>query len=292
MLASLKDSLASLDPEIVEDAIRKGKQGIPIAQDFELEKDEDWDIEEDDKRKIATGFWAEGEESMGPDEDYFGDDLTSHGHGELQQHRELREYARLIAWELPLLSQLARPFEPPTPSTPFRFRYTSYLGESHPASNKVVVEFSVNDLSLDAQQVSKLIKLAGPRYNPDTSIVKLSCEKFDTQAQNKRFLGETITALVKEAKDKKDTFADVPFDFRHHKPKPRFEFPKEWVLTAERKKYLEEKRRTVAQIEDERLHNGELVDGKTVIETSLPFMEKAAQAEPVMVGGSRGKALR
>jgi hypothetical protein len=42
---------------------------------------------------------------MGPDEDYYGDDLTSHGHGELQQHRELREYARLIAWELPLLSR-------------------------------------------------------------------------------------------------------------------------------------------------------------------------------------------
>ncbi|KAF1845201.1 uncharacterized protein K460DRAFT_285978 [Cucurbitaria berberidis CBS 394.84] len=291
ILSSIKDSLSALDPEVVEDAVRKGKQGIPFAKDFELENDEHWDIEEDDKRKVATGFWAEGEESMGTDEDYFGDDVTSHGHGQLQEHRELREYARLIAWELPLLSQLARPFEPPTESTPFRFRYTSYLGESHPAANKVVVEFCANDLPLTAQQVSKLIKLAGPRYNPSTSIIKLSCEQFDTQAQNKRFLGETIASLVKEAKDGKDSFEDVPFDFRHHKPKPRFEFPKEWALTQQRKQYLEDKRQKVAQIEDERLHNGNLIDGKTVIETSLPFIEQA-QAEPVMVGGPRGKARR
>lgn len=105
MLASLKSALNDLNPEVVQDAFRKGKRGITIAPDFELEKDEEWEIEEDDKRKAARGFWAEGEESMGPDEDYFGDDLTSHGHGELQQHRELREYARLIAWELPLLSR-------------------------------------------------------------------------------------------------------------------------------------------------------------------------------------------
>lgn len=105
MLASLAKDLAALDPEVVADAIRKGKQGIPFARDAQLEKDEDFDIEEDDKRKVAAGFWAEGEESMGPDEDYFADDITSHGHGELQKHRELREYARLIAWELPLLSR-------------------------------------------------------------------------------------------------------------------------------------------------------------------------------------------
>tara|TARA_R110002003_G_scaffold25_5_gene1169 strand:+ start:3006 stop:3260 length:255 start_codon:yes stop_codon:yes gene_type:complete len=82
---------------------------------MELVDDEHFDIEEDDKRKVAAGFWAEGEESMGADEDYFGDDLTSHGHGELAQHRMTREYARLVAWEMPLLnrtsSPLPRPFD-------------------------------------------------------------------------------------------------------------------------------------------------------------------------------------
>lgn len=167
------------------------------------------------------------------------------------------------------------------------------MGESHPAANKVVVEFSPHDLTLTSIQRDKLIKLAGPRYNPSSKIVKMACEKFDTQAQNKRFLGETIHSLIQEAKDSKDTFEDVPFDFRHHKPKPKHYFPTEWVLTKERKAYLEAKRAEQAKLEDERLHNGKLIDGKTIIDTSLPFLSEAqAQAETVMVGGPRGRPLR
>jgi small subunit ribosomal protein S35 len=271
---------------VADDASRKGKHGIPFATDFDLTKDSDFDIAGDDPYRIKAGFWAEGEESMGPDEDYYGDDLTADGHKELQKHRELRKYARLIAWELPLLSNLAREFTPPTLATPFRFRYTSYLGEQHPAANKVVVQFSPTDLGLTPVQRSKLIKLAGPRYNPSSDLIKLSTEQFDTQAQNKRFLGDTIQGLIKEAKDDKDTFEDVPFDFRHHKPKVRHEFPKEWVLTAERKKYLAEKRAEKARLEDLRAGNGELVDGKTVIDTSLPFL---TEAEPVLVEAPRRK---
>lgn len=292
-LARLVADLKALDPDIVSDAVRKGKHGIPLGSDFKLDADEHFVIEEEDKRKVAAGFWAEGEESMGPDEDYFGDDLTSHGHKELAQHRQLREYSRLVAWEMPLLSQLAKPFTPPTPATPFRFRYTSYLNESHPAANKVVVEFDPTDLSLPATSVSKLIKLAGPRYNPTKSLIKLSCEKFTTQVQNKRFLGETIAALVAEAKDMKDKFEDVPFDFRHHRVKKRHEFPKEWAMTAERRQQLEAKREEARRIEDEKMNNGMIVDGKTVIDTSLPFMTGSEQAEEVLVGaGSRGRLLR
>lgn len=189
--------------------------------------------------------------------------------------------------------ELAKPFTPPTPATPFRFRYTSYLNESHPAANKVVVEFDPTDLSLPATSVSKLIKLAGPRYNPTKSLIKLSCEKFTTQVQNKRFLGETIAALVAEAKDMKDKFEDVPFDFRHHRVKKRHEFPKEWAMTAERRQQLEAKREEARRIEDEKMNNGMIVDGKTVIDTSLPFMTGSEQAEEVLVGaGSRGRLLR
>ncbi|KAF2025904.1 hypothetical protein EK21DRAFT_103606 [Setomelanomma holmii] len=294
-LARLVSDLKALDPTVVSDALRKGQRGIPFATDMELEDDEHFDIEEDDKRKTAAGFWAEGEESMGPDEDYFGDDLTSHGHGELAQHRMAREYMRLVAWEMPLLNQLAKPFQPPTPSTPFRFRYTSYLNESHPAANKVVVEFAPNDLqnthALTPIQVSKLIKLAGVRYNPHSGIVKMSCEKFNTQAQNKRFLGETIESLLKESKQG-DMFEDVPFDFRHAKVKKHFKFPEKWALTSERKAYLESKRAEQAKVEDERANNGQLVDGKTIIDTSLPFLSQQVEAESVPVGGTRGKQLR
>ncbi|KAF1922982.1 uncharacterized protein M421DRAFT_104746 [Didymella exigua CBS 183.55] len=285
-LQKLAADLKELNEESVQDAARRGRDGREVATEYELDNDDDLEMAEEDRRLTQIGFWAEGEESMGPDEDYYGDDITSHGHGELRSHRYLREYARLIAWELPLLNQLARPFEPPTAATPFRFRYTSYLGESHPAANKVVVEFSPSDLGLTPVQRSKLIKLSGPRYNPSSDLIKLSTEQFDTQTQNKRFLGETIQSLMAEAKDAKDTFEDVPFDFRHHKAKVRHEFPKEWILTAERKKYLAEKRAEAARLEDQKRGNGLLVDGNTVIETSLPLLE---QAEPVLMETPRRK---
>ncbi|KAF1911509.1 mitochondrial ribosomal subunit protein-domain-containing protein [Ampelomyces quisqualis] len=287
-LAQLVSDLKALDPSAIAEAQRKGQRGHPFAADWNLEKDEDFEIAGPDMRKAARGFWAEGEEELGPDEDYYGDDITSLGHGELANHRMLREYNRLTAWDLPLLSQLAKPFTPPTSAHPFRFRYTSYLGESHPAINKVVVEFDPTDLSLPDHSLFKLIKLAGPRYNPSTSVIKLSCEKFDTQAQNKRYLGETITTLVAEAKDTTDLFDDVPFDFRHHKPKKRAEFPEKWVLTPQRKAYLERKRIETAKLEDERRENGTMIDGKMLIDTSLPFVaEGAEEAVPLMVSGRR-----
>jgi small subunit ribosomal protein S35 len=104
-LAQLARDLKNLDPAEIAEGMRKGQRGKPFGTSFELEKEEDFMIEPDDRRKVAAGFWAEGEESMGVDEDYYGDDLTSHGHGELKQHRMLREYNRLVAWEMPLLSR-------------------------------------------------------------------------------------------------------------------------------------------------------------------------------------------
>lgn len=52
------------------------------------------------------GFFQMGEkEDIGPDEDDFqGDDISSLGHAELEQTREIREYARLAGWEMPLLA--------------------------------------------------------------------------------------------------------------------------------------------------------------------------------------------
>jgi len=40
----------------------------------------------------------------GWDEEFESDDITSLGHGELEQHREIREFMQYAAWELPLLS--------------------------------------------------------------------------------------------------------------------------------------------------------------------------------------------
>ncbi|KAF2739723.1 hypothetical protein EJ04DRAFT_508581 [Polyplosphaeria fusca] len=283
-LRKLSEDFNYLNPDTVREATRQGKLDPTVGDEFEFVPENAFDIEQETGK---LGFWAEGEEEMGPDEDYYGDDLTSLGHGELEQHRELREYARLAAWELPLLNQLARPFQLPTAATPFRFRYTSYMGEQHPAANKVVVEFSASDMAgLTAVQKNKLIKLSGPRYNPDTDIIKMSCELYDTLPQNKRFLGDSIAALLAEAKDGKDTFEDVPFDFRHHKPKVKHAFPENWILTEERKKYLEAKRAETLQLQDERLHNDLLVDGEKIIARSLPFV-KEPELVAVPVGGAR-----
>lgn len=74
------------------------------------------------------------------------------------------------------------------------------MGEFHPAEKKVVVEFSPQDFGLTREQQTKLIKLVGPRYNPEKKVIKMSCESFEHQAQNKRHLAETVEKLVAEAK--------------------------------------------------------------------------------------------
>ena len=64
--------------------------------------DDDFDIP-----KIRPGFMALGEaeeQETGEDEEFDGDDITSMGHSHLEQHREIRHYARIAAWEMPLLS--------------------------------------------------------------------------------------------------------------------------------------------------------------------------------------------
>lgn len=83
---------------------------------------------------------------------------------------------------------------------PLRFRYTSYLGEFHPAEKKVVVEFSPADFGLTEVQEMKLKKLAGSRYNPTKETIKMSCESFEHQAQNKRHLAELVQKLIADAK--------------------------------------------------------------------------------------------
>lgn len=97
-------------------------------------------------------------------------------------------------------AELAKPFEPPTAEEPLRFRYTTYMGETHPAENKVVVEFAPRDLPLTEPQQLKLKKLLGPRYNPETEVAKISSEHFEHQAQNKRYLGDLVDKLIVQAK--------------------------------------------------------------------------------------------
>ncbi|KAI1418725.1 mitochondrial ribosomal protein [Hypoxylon sp. FL1857] len=221
---------------------------------------------------LAKSFWHEDEDDPDlltdeRDEDPFDeDDIMAMAHGKFEEYREYREYARIAAWEMPLLSKLARPFEPPTAEEPLRFRYTSYMGEFHPAENKVVVEFSPRDLPLDEAQQSKLKKLLGPRYNPETHVAKISCEQFEHQAQNKRYLGDLVDSLIARAKDPSDMFEDIPLDTRHHTFKVKPKFPREWRMSEERRKFLDDTRQKSLLLDQAKEEAGSLINGKEKID--------------------------
>ena len=168
------------------------------------------------------------------------------------------------------------------------------MGEEHPAAKKMVLEFDPSDLpDLTEAQRNKLIKLVGPRYNPETQIVKMSSDLFETQAQNKRYLSDLVDTLTAEAKDDTDTFEDVPFDFRHHKFKKRIEFPQDWALTSERKKLLELERGAVKASEQQRMLAGDIVDGTKIHElamASIPVKGTGTLLEQQR-GGKRGRPM-
>lgn len=125
----------------------------------------------------------------------------------------------------------------------------------------------------------------------------MSCEDHETQAQNKRYLGDTVKSLIAKAKSPDSAWLkDVPVDFRHAKPKKRFQFPDEWLLTEERKRELEARReaRQLAQQQRSESPAG-LIDGIKEIEEArnidlaraeAPLM---AEAKMPMAKGKQGK---
>lgn len=219
-------------------------------------------------------------------------DISSTGYLELEQHRELRELVRVAAWDMPLLSERAArfPFEKPNVlHSPFRWRYTSYFGEPHPASKKVVVEFNIGHIQqLNRAQRLKLRKLCGARHNPETDVVRMGCDSFETAAQNKKHLSDTIRQLIAECKDPKaDKFEDVPLDTRHHKKKQVHLFPEAWKITPERQAKLEEKRQRLMLEEGQKASEPEqVVSGIASIEAarqiSLQEEEQPVMAEARM----------
>ncbi|KAI9475547.1 MAG: mitochondrial ribosomal subunit protein-domain-containing protein [Benjaminiella poitrasii] len=155
------------------------------------------------------------------------DDQTTIGHNLFDNIREVRQYLRKTEYELPKLSAFAKPFEPPKSNEILKFKTHTYLGEGHPLERKVVLSVKVADLELNETALHKFLLLSGPRYNVNTEELVMSCERFPHRKQNKKFLVDTLHTLIKEAKDTKDTFADIPLDLP--KPKQRLEFPKEWI---------------------------------------------------------------
>ena len=166
---------------------------------------------------------------------------------------------------------------------------TTYLGEHHPATKKVVCEFCTADLAVSADltepQRIKLIKLAGVRYNPDTDIVKMSSEMHDTPMQNKRYLSDLVQKLLQEAKDPSDMFEDIPLDFRHHRPKKTFSFPQEWKLDSTKRRQLIAERQKVAEIEGPKREREMLIAEQEKDLNSLVGLDDGQMGERFVDGG-------
>ncbi|KAI8071326.1 mitochondrial ribosomal subunit protein-domain-containing protein [Gongronella butleri] len=155
------------------------------------------------------------------------DDQTTIGHELFENIREVRQYLRKTQYELPKLSAYAKPFEPPTGTTIVQYKTQNYLGEGHAVERKVVLSVKVDDLKLTPVQRHKCLLLAGPRYHVDSDQLIISSEKFPHRKQNKKHVDDLLSALLKEAKDETDTFADIPLNLPQRKQ--RLAFPKEWA---------------------------------------------------------------
>ena len=154
------------------------------------------------------------------------------------------------------------------------------MGEYHPASRKVVLQFCSKDLlssTFTEKQRQKLLKLVGPRYNPDTDVVKMSCEQFEAPAQNKRYLGDLVKKLVNEARNGEDKLEDIELDLRHHKPKKRVEFPEEWKLKPSRVQELLLARREQALLDEgQTIQQRPVLDGKELVHEYVRQMGRPA----------------
>lgn len=165
------------------------------------------------------------------------------------------------------------------------------MGESHPAASKVVLEFCPTDLpDLTPAQQLTLIKIVGVRYHPGTEIVKMSCESFPEQAQNKRMLLRQLRSIIATVMDPTaDHFEDIPVDTRHYRPKIRPVFPPHWALTDERRQSLEKQREAKALLEHQKASQGLLVDGEAKIQEVMarPVLVPIQMAAPVRQGNRK-----
>ena len=119
------DQRAEFDAEnrrIVAEFNDVGKRAAMFA---ELDKkvnqiDKEEDLRFEDIRTKQRGFWAEDDpdelaQVEDGDEEINDDEITSMAHSEMELHREVREYARIAAWDMPMLSSKfeTRPFRMP-----------------------------------------------------------------------------------------------------------------------------------------------------------------------------------
>ena len=91
----------ALGPEEIAAIVRRTEAEVP----FKME------IDRATSPRTGAGYWAEDEEDpygqfADADNDFFETDISSIAENQLQLHREVRQYSRVAAWEMPLLASM------------------------------------------------------------------------------------------------------------------------------------------------------------------------------------------
>ncbi|KAI9225939.1 MAG: mitochondrial ribosomal subunit protein-domain-containing protein [Piptocephalis tieghemiana] len=169
-----------------------------------------------------------------------GSDMHTLGQIVMDQVDEILRYEELEVKELPILRQFAQTYTPPKESAILRLRTIDYPAEDHPLQHKVVLQVSPSKLGLTPTQLHKFLLLAGPRYDPAREELKISSERYQNRTLNLKWASDALDRLIAEAKNPKETFADVPLTFPHYKPKRTFPFPEAWRMSTEEAMKLKE----------------------------------------------------
>ncbi|KAG0677042.1 37S ribosomal protein S24, mitochondrial [Pichia californica] len=196
------------------------------------------DIYKADSETDYDNYVTEGEYMEDPLEPYGFDEYPSGAQDIVRDFRDLMEFNRKAAFELPQLAQYRKPYNPVSKKdAPIIYKYTRFIGESHPGERKVVLQLKLKDLQLNENAQHKFKLLSGSRYDHKTDIFLMSSDRYLEPAQNASFLSDVLSDLIKESNNKPEEYADIPLDKRftnskyakkQRKNKNFIPFPKEW----------------------------------------------------------------
>lgn len=105
--AQMNTETSEAEREFEESLEERMPQAGPTPRERELEDSLSFPIAKTRSKDI--GFWGDDEEDEDAmvedmDDEFKDDDVTSMAHAELELHREIREYTRITAWEMPFLN--------------------------------------------------------------------------------------------------------------------------------------------------------------------------------------------
>ncbi|KAM9901112.1 hypothetical protein OXX79_004738 [Metschnikowia pulcherrima] len=148
------------------------------------------------------------------------------------EKRKIEQIHRISAYEMPLLAKFRQQYTPTASrESPLRLKFnTDFSDESTPLNRHVTLSVAIRDLGLNKKQARKFKLLAADKFDHNNNVFRLSTDRYPESAQNARWLVETFTKLLTEAKDTtKNTFDEVPVDTSSMKArKSAAAFPESW----------------------------------------------------------------